>query len=103
MVTIQALKNLRLRSADGVLDLPAGTTVELPQERVDVLLRKIPEKIRVLHPGFVVTWRSPLFGLCSGMVTEVRADAVVIGCHSVTKEPTTIPSSWITQIERVEP
>lgn len=99
MVTVQALVNLRLRSAEQVIDLPAGTTIDLPPDKVDALLLKAPGKIRVIRPGFIATWRSPLFGICEGRVTEVKADAIVIGCHGVTKEPATIPAEWITAIE----
>ena len=95
---VQALVNLRLRSPGGVIDLPLGATIDLPQDKVDALLMKIPDKIRVIRPGFLVTWNSPLFGVCEGRVCEVVADKVEITEHGVTKERVTIPASWITRI-----
>ena len=96
---VQALVNLRLRSPGGVIDLPLGATIDLPQDKVDALLMKIPDKIRVIRPGFLVTWNSLLFGVCEGRVTEVEAEAVVIGEHGVTKNRATIPAAWIINIE----
>lgn len=101
-MTIQALVNLRILSADyteSVIEVRAGETVNLPPYRVDALLAKIPDKIRVIRPGFLMTWNSPLFGVCEGRVTEVEAEAVVIGEHGVTKNRTTIPAAWIFNIE----
>ena len=104
-MTIQALVNLRILSADyteSVIEVRAGDTVNLPPERVYTLLAKIPDKIRVIRPGFLVTWESPLFGVCEGRICEVVADKVVISEHGVTKKRATIPVSWITQVEREE-
>ena len=101
-MTVQALVNLRILSADyseSVIEVRAGETVDLPPERVDALLAKIPEKIRVIQPGFLVTWESPLFGVCEGRVCEVVADKVEISEHGVTKERATIPAAWIINIE----
>ena len=97
-MTIQALVNLRLRSEDQVIDLLAGQTMSLSPEKVEVLLAKIPNKIRVIHPGWTVTWNSPLFGVCEGTITEVKADALILSEHGVTKEPATIPAAWITNM-----
>ena len=100
-MTIQALVNLRILSADyteSVIEVRAGETVNLPPDRVYTLLAKIPDKIRVIRPGFFVTWKSPLFGVCEGRVCEVVADKVEITEHGVTKERVTIHAAWITHI-----
>jgi len=104
-MTIQALVNLRILSADyteSVIEVRAGETVNLPPDRVDILLAKIPDKIRVIRPGFMVTWKSPIFGVCEGRICEVVADKVVISEHGVTKERATISAAWITQVGREE-
>ena len=98
-MTIQALVNLRIRSVDIVVEVRAGEMVELPLETVDTLLQKIPDKIRIIRPGFIVTWKSPPFGVCEGRVSEVKADVVVINEHSVTKGRAEIPATWVTKIE----
>jgi len=99
LLTILALSNLRLRSADGVVDLPAGQTISLPLEKVEALLAKVPDKIRVIRSGWTVTWDSPLFGLCEGKITEIKADFFKITEHGVTKEQATIPAAWIAGID----
>ena len=96
---VLALVNLRLKSVDGVIDLRVGETVTLPEDKVNTLLMKIPDKIRLIQPGFIVRWKSPLFGVCEGRVSEVVSDVVVIDEHGVTKEQTKIPAGWITKIE----
>ncbi|MDA1029760.1 MAG: hypothetical protein O3B41_12010 [Bacteroidetes bacterium] len=96
---VLALKNLRLRSAGTITEVYAGQTIDLPPDQVDSLLAKAPDKIRVIQPGFIVTWHSPLIGVCSGQVSEVQVAVIVITEHGVTKERTNIPSAWITKIE----
>ena len=55
---LQALVNLRLKSADSVMEVRAGETVDLPQDKVDTLLKKIPDRIRVI-PDTPLTEPSP--------------------------------------------
>lgn len=50
MATIQALINLRLRSADGEFtELPKGGTLDVPQGKADRLLAKIPAVVRIVR------------------------------------------------------
>jgi hypothetical protein len=51
-----------------------------------------------LAPSQVVEWKSPLFGMVSGLVEWVLEDGRVIVDHPVTGKWTSIPRESITQI-----
>jgi len=122
-MTLQALVNLRLKSAGSVLEVRAGETVDLPQAKGDTLLRKLPGKVRVipdpspemafdLNANFLpdgtlsgtkdfipsgtrITYRSPLFGEVSGEVIEDKGACVWIW-HPIRECECCIPRGWIT-------
>ena len=109
MSTFEALVPLKLRTRTlGRVSVEPGQRVTWPDKAVQQLAEKIPEKIRVigeeptqLRPGVWVEFFSPLWGLCTARIREVRIDGCVITNHSVLKgedEPVTIPASWVRNV-----
>ncbi|GJL66733.1 MAG: hypothetical protein NPIRA05_17040 [Nitrospirales bacterium] len=111
MLTFEALAPLRLRTRTlGRVSVEPGQRLTWPDEAVQQLLEKIPEKIRVivegieLQPGMWIQFHSPLFGDCTAQVEAVEVGQVWIGRHSVLKQPqpVKIPVAWVQGVYRTE-
>ena len=110
MITFEALSPLQLKTrSGGVVSMESGQRLTWPDEAVQFLLEKVPEKVRVveekprLPPGAWIEFLSPLFGRCTARIHEVTVDGCIITNHSVLKgegEPVTIPASWICGVYR---
>ncbi len=55
------------------------------------------ENINHLKLGSTITWDSPLFGLLSGELLEVREDGWAEVFNPVTETVTPIPPAWVRQ------
>lgn len=83
--------------------LRPGAPVNLPEAPARKLLERAPGKVRAVRtdpilavePGSTVTWDSPLFGRVTGQVMAVCVDGFLEVHHPLTKQPTTIPLSWM--------
>lgn len=106
---IEALISMNLTLPEGMKTLKPGDRVDLPEPKARKLLELAKGKVLVvndssqLHPSVWVEFFSPLFGMCTARIHEVRVDGCVITHHSVLKgeaEPVTIPASWICGVYR---
>lgn len=68
-----------------------------PQQELQPELQ--PEPQPAILPGDWIRWHSPLFGLCSGQVSRVEGDRVLIARHPVVGVDAWIPVSWVIQGE----
>ena len=110
MVTFEALSPLQLKTqSEGVVSLEAGQRLTWPDDAVQFLLERAPEKIRVvedrpkLRPGVWIEFFSPYLGMRTARIQAVTVDGCIITNHSVLKgegEPVTIPASWICGVYR---
>ena len=103
------LESQRVKMPNGAQDFQPGETVTLPDKVALRLMELVPGKVRAvealtrIQSGVWIEFFSPLFGMCTARIHEVRVDVCIITNHSVLKgegEPVTIPASWICGIYR---
>ena len=99
------VRPLKVQMPDGPKDFAPGEVIDLPDKVAQRLMELVPGKVRQvelqLHPGVWVEFFSPLFGMCTARIREVRIDGCIITNHSVLKgedEPVTIPASWVRNV-----
>ena len=103
-MTFETLVPLRLKTKTlGVISLKTGQQVTLPDEAVRQLIKKVPQKIKVLkekptlQPGIWCEWLSPLFGKCTGQVVAIAVKGYILTNHSILGpyDQVKIPVDWI--------
>lgn len=100
---LEALMALRVKADGKRFALVPGQIIDLSPGCASRLLERAPGKVRavyanpifVVHPGYQVTWQSPLFGLVTGTVATVCLEGFLEVYHPLTEQLTTIPLSWV--------
>jgi len=101
-LTLQAVVDFEIETDGRSFEVKNGDIIHLSQHKLEKLLAKVPDHVRVIHPGLLVEWDSPILGRCSGLVTGLTADLITIGKHGVTKKSVTIPATWLTRVTVAE-
>ncbi len=107
---VEALKPICLHIAETGADIQLKPMVptELPEAQALKLLAKGIGKVRLFHPvepsqvrgGDTLSWNSPLFGRCTGIVAlEPENGWCVVRGHSVTGDLALINLDWDVKVE----
>ncbi|GJL56892.1 MAG: hypothetical protein NPIRA02_40240 [Nitrospirales bacterium] len=99
MMTIEAIeRSLVYRWSGGEVRLDPGTPTRVEPRLAERILQKCGPRVRIVstaHIGQWITFQSPLFGVCEGRVVAIEVDAYIVNDHSVLKQRTRIPATWI--------